>query len=537
MKYMARNAANPWQDVQFALLEQFLPDGPDHPFASTMLKHFTKVQAPLQSIHVYPSLGHQERRFRLWGWAHARARSLWDLWSDETFLSTGSRTSLSDIELFDEWEELALYASHYFLLTASTKQPISVASSEHSQALDPHLDAAPQFALRSQCPPESGQRRHGALIADTEMTLGHHGGQGRQSRLASTDLYASHREISEPDLPFPPQEIPPRMCHTATALNNGDCLLVGGRASPVSVLSDCWYRQDNTWHRSHDLPVARYRHSAVKVAIGRGTEYVLVYGGKTASGECLSSWNLWKNTESGWETIQVNSPEPRSRFGACLGIISGTSGILFGGIGQEGIILEDFWEWELCRKADGSLYLDMTEQTENLRSASPLYKYIPRFGATVERAQWGLVIVGGIIPHQIIPSDKEIMLLDPKRLQNCLNGIKPWSTDIITTIGLGAEFNGPRPLLTGHVSCVAYPSQVLILGGGAVCFGFGTFWTEGTWLLRPTGVDIDNTWAMVSENAEHPPPRNEPGWVKNGRYHTNPRINAPVSCPAPAKPG
>lgn len=500
-----------------------------------MVNHFSKVGAPLQSIHVYPTLSHQERRFKLWGWAHAHARSLWDLWSDETFVSTESRTSLDSVESFDEWEELALYASHYFLLIASTKRPVSSASTEQPQSLGPGLDAASQFTLESQCLPGSGQRRYGALVPDTEMTLGHHGGLGRQSRLASTSLYARHQEISEPDLPFPPQDVPPRMCHTVTGINEGDCLLVGGRASPLSVLSDCWYRQNDTWHETHSLPVARYRHSVAKVDIGPSTECVLVYGGKTASGECLPAWNLWKNTECEWETVPVNGPEPRSRFGACLGTISGTSGVLFGGIGQGGTVLEDFWEWELCRKRDGSFYVDVTDQTENLRSASPLFKYITRFGATVNHTQWGLVIVGGIIPRQIIPSDKEILLLDTNRLQNSLNSVKPWSADLISAIGLSPEFSGPRPLLTGHASCVAYPSQVLILGGGAVCFGFGTFWTEGTWLLKRTDLDLDNTWVMVGGSGAEQPhiPRYESGRRKEGRYHTNPPIRGPVPCPVP----
>lgn len=502
-----------------------------------MVEHFRKVQAPLQSIHVYPTLSHQEQRFKLWGWAHAHARSLWDLYSDETFLNTELRTSLDKVEAFDEWEEFAIYSSHYFLLTASTKQPDPLPSAEQPQELHPQLNVANQFTLDAQCPPGSGQRRYGALIPDTEMTLGHHGGVGRQSRLASTSLYARHKEITAPDLPFPPLDIPPRICHTVTALNKGDCLLVGGRASPKSVLGDCWYRQDEAWHQTHNLPIPRYRHSAVKVAIGPSTEYVLIYGGRTDTGECLSTWDLWKSTGEGWETLNVMGTQPNARFGACLVTISGTSGIMFGGIGKEGTILEDFWEWELCRRADGSLYLDITDQTENLRSASPLYKYITRFGATAERTQRCIVIVGGVMPGQVTPSDKEIMLMDPKKLQNCLNDLKPWTSDLIQAIGLGDEFKGPRPLLAGHITCVAYPNQVLILGGGAVCFAFGTFWNEGTWLLKRGEMELDNSWAMVLEGgADSSVPRSESGLYDHGRFHINSPVNDSAPCPVPEDP-
>ena len=39
-----------YPDVRFCLLEQHLPDGPDHPFARTMLAHFQKLKTPLHTI-------------------------------------------------------------------------------------------------------------------------------------------------------------------------------------------------------------------------------------------------------------------------------------------------------------------------------------------------------------------------------------------------------------------------------------------------------------------------------------------------------
>ena len=65
--------------VRFCLLEQYLPDSAEHPFAQKMLQHFEKLQTPLKAIHVYPKLSDQERRFREAGWVSASARNLWDL--------------------------------------------------------------------------------------------------------------------------------------------------------------------------------------------------------------------------------------------------------------------------------------------------------------------------------------------------------------------------------------------------------------------------------------------------------------------------
>ena len=141
------------------------------------------------------------------------------------------------------------------------------------------------------------------------------------------------------------------------------------------------------------------------------------------------------------------------------------------------------------------------------------------------------------MPRQVIPEDKEIMLIDTKKLQNCLNDLKPWTRDLITAIGLSADFQGPRPLLAGHITCVAYPSQVLILGGGAVCFAFGTFWNEGTWLLKRWDMGLDNSWAMLLEGgAEASVPRAESGLNDHGRFHINSPVEDPAPCPVPENP-
>ncbi|KAL4919758.1 hypothetical protein BDW62DRAFT_209466 [Aspergillus aurantiobrunneus] len=491
-------------DAQFCILEQFFPDGPDHPFASTMMKHFGKLGAPLYSIHEYPSLADQERRFTEAGWAHAHARSLWDLWSDDEFVDSSLRTSLDTIESFDEWEEFALFASHYFLLHASTRPGpsgrITAGAGAPSHWVDNKSD---EFRIIPNCASPTSQRRFGALVPGGEGFVGLHSGWGRQTRLADTDIYSTSKESTTSHVPFPPQDVSARLCHTITSFNeNGDCLLVGGRTSPAAALKDAWVLKNNAWHTSCDLPIARFRHSATRVTLG--PDGVLIYGGKTSDGATLDTWQLWSDNGQGWQTIETQEQmaTPKSRFGACLGNINGTSGVLFGGIGADGTILEDFWTWRLHKRSDGSAHLVLTDQTQSLRKVSPGYEILPRFGATVTSTSWGLVVSGGIMPRRIVPFDSEILLLDSAALLECIENDSSIDTSVLYRIGLSSDLGGHRPLLVGHISFAANPNQILLLGGGAVCFSFGTFWTEGTWTLNGADTPLENNWALVRESVQ-----------------------------------
>ncbi|RYP17290.1 hypothetical protein DL767_010048 [Monosporascus sp. MG133] len=106
--------------AEFCLLEQIVPDGPDHPFAKTMLRHFEKLKTPLKSVSTYPDLEAQHNRFYGLGWAYTDVESLWQAWSNNQWLSPEERKMLDRIEPFDEWEEFALFASHYCIVTAKT---------------------------------------------------------------------------------------------------------------------------------------------------------------------------------------------------------------------------------------------------------------------------------------------------------------------------------------------------------------------------------------------------------------------------------
>lgn len=79
----------------------------------------------------------------------------------------------------------------------------------------------------------------------------------------------------------------------------------------------------------------------------------------------------------------------------------------------------------------------------------------------------------------LIPEHAEIVTLDVERetgqLKVNLTDIKPCDT---------------RPLLIGH-SIATSGRSLLIMGGGAVCFSFGTFWNKGCYTVLAAEVDGD----------------------------------------------
>lgn len=129
------------------------------------------------------------------------------------------------------------------------------------------------------------------------------------------------------------------------------------------------------------------------------------------------------------------------------------------------------------------------------------------------------------MPRQLVPAEKEILLLDSKALLNSAT-TRTCDVELVSAIGLGRAFNGRKPLLTGHAAYALDHDQVLFLGGGAVCFSFGTFWTEGTWTLQPVDSKRDNTWAMVAPRkdlaAKGPRPPANQSYASNPLKGTEP---------------
>lgn len=301
-----------------------------------MIQHFENLQTPLKSIKRYPTLSAQEQRFKDAGWSSASARSLWDLWGDPSFLSVEQRLALNDIEPFDEWEEFALFATHYFLLEALSDSRYQSPAFDKTLLIgESHPDHTSQETLVHEYTMHPGKkhvdikhRRLGAVFELAPGIIGIHGGLGDQSRLNTTAAYTLGAIPSEQES-LPSLEIESRMCHTITSFKNGKSLLVGGRASPDRAMSDCWLRQEQEWRKIDSLPTPLYRHSATAVTNEQEEDATLIFGGKS-NGSCISeSWFLWSEP-TGWLRLNVSGVAPNPRFGASMAKVGRNRGVLVG---------------------------------------------------------------------------------------------------------------------------------------------------------------------------------------------------------------
>jgi tRNA wybutosine-synthesizing protein 4 len=336
-----------------------------------MLAHFEKLNTPLRSVSRYPTTADQEVRFKIAGWKNAQALNLWELWGCPDFLTSAQRIALDDVEPFDEWEEFALFACHYFLLSATNEvfgNHLKGITPLHNQRRSLYSEDMTAKMTYAEYRKPHGYRRFGAPLPIRGLNrerdlIGDFGGMGLKTRLSSYDTYVLS---SVPDKLFHKSlvlEMPcPRMCHTITDLGDAGALLVGGRTSPDNGLVDCWlhHKWTDTWERVDDLPTSRYRHSAVSIGAGS----VLIAGGKNNSRTILKDFSLWSRCR-GWvkcatNCVAENTTDSRLRneqptiFGGMLAVVEMDSsstqtimGILAGGIAQDGLISEDIWIWTL----------------------------------------------------------------------------------------------------------------------------------------------------------------------------------------------
>lgn len=367
----------PHSTAEFVLLEQILPDGPDHPFAATMLSHFNKLNTQLKSVHVYPALEDQRKRFLSRGWNTVDVWTLWQTWADQRFLSDSDRRRLEHVEAFDEWEEFALFASHYCVVhaRASTSADVVVpAEAKIPKDVKVSLEVE-EVALRfDECSGQRGQRRFGAAMqvspprhdeggknGGDSSVLTNVMGLGTKSRLQSCDVFSQKREGSDNSSSwFRLNEGGPttRMCHSLTELGGkgGEYLLSGGRDSPVKSYKDCWIFNTTarTWKRTHDLPTPLYRHSVAGLGGGKSGQALLI-GGKGPEG--VFDGCLVYRPENGWVSCEVIAGhELKPTYGSLICCFPPGSdlskngvftGVYAGGLLDDGIIADQILAWKL----------------------------------------------------------------------------------------------------------------------------------------------------------------------------------------------
>ncbi|KAH7021098.1 uncharacterized protein B0I36DRAFT_333779 [Microdochium trichocladiopsis] len=508
-------------DVEFCLLEQILPDGPEHPFAKTMLQHFNKLKAPPKSVFVYPTLQAQRDRFGRLGWSHADVKSLWQIWTGNDYLSVEDRKELNDIEPFDEWEEFALFAGHYCVVSARTSPGAATLSKTEAEAEATNSSA-------QVCPEVStifypyqgtrGQRRFGASLKINntlgESFLSNIFGLGTNTRLRSQDIYGSQFNLEDVDVS---SESPSsRMCHATTELRGLGNILCGGRTSPSSALKDAWLlrRHENSWSRIKDLPTALYRHGLTR--LGSSHNMALVLGGKTSASAIFQGCLIYQ-PGSEWRACQIQGTEYVPVFGAVLlsfpdsesgadGLIF--TGVLLGGMLEDGTIAKQALHWTLKvpkgNEAPTIIFEPLAISDRD--SSKSLVATINRFGATgLNLGGSSIAIVGGIIENELLRPDQEIVQIDFVKTANASvsDGF------VLEPIRLATSERGrriPRPLLVGISAATTDDGKLVIMGGGGVCFSMGSYWNEGCYTVQlglpqppstDDGMKPPGSWALL----------------------------------------
>jgi tRNA wybutosine-synthesizing protein 4 len=500
---------NPEPGVTFALLEQYLPDGPEHPFAKTMLRHFHKLHTPLRSIHKYPSLQSQMHRFSDAGWEGVNIANLWELWSDPRFLAPSQRLWLDGVEPFDEWEEFALFAGHYFLLTAPTTSNSFNGLFDNGECADFNGKRRPDLTVDMpslaydlryiENPNGRGLRRHAAMMEIRDRNdkmlnaVACHGGASSEGRSTTSDIYTTSN--SEVDLAaLPSSGIPARLCHTITKLRKDNAVLIGGRTSPGAAMKDCYLQTRSAWERIHDLPFPRFRHCTAAIMLPNSEPGVLVFGGKSAADHIQDEPILW-DAQDGWRTLQVFKGTLQPRFGAVLTSLGNDYGILTGGMRADGVVLDDLWTWKLVFRDEQAVGINFVPCT--LKIDDEARRHFGRFGASHSFAQGKILLFGGVGLAECVPERYEILALDIKAFPD-FDTNDP-TTTYVSTICLQRSSEIPRPMLVGHSTNNTAEGEIVIAGGGAVCFSFGTYWNSGFYTLHEGGVK-GRDWKLADSN-------------------------------------
>lgn len=457
-----------------------------------MMSHFKKLGTPLGAVEKYPTTSAQEHRFQSLGWPVISACNLWKLWSLPDFVSAADREYLDSVEPFDEYEEFALFGCHYVLVVADTDVLSTVHStlantSPKQMVSDLTAHAAPKIFF-AEHPKGQGCRRFAAPIPLKSQQravedIGLFGGMGVMTRLNSYDVYSSRSTEQVQAQPFGSSGAMPssRMSHIITDLGSVGAILVGGRNSPDTALADCWlyHKWLDTWERVDDLPWPLYRHQAVDLGGG----IVLVSTGRISSRIISADYIVWSR-KTGWLKCAYTGDTPPPTYGATFGVLGANSnqsshsrfGILAGGMMADSSIQQASWRWDINFPDDSGSQPEISFQRLHNSEA---HQGIARFGASVASHQGKTYVVGGIIKDEILSSSSDI----------CCAGVQGCSLSC-SEVTLKQHPDCPRPLLVG-ITVVSAEDALLILGGSAVCFSFGTYLNRGCFTFFPEGSKND----------------------------------------------
>jgi tRNA wybutosine-synthesizing protein 4 len=174
-------------------------------------------------------------------------------------------------------------------------------------------------------------------------------------------------------------------------------------------------------------------------------------------------------------------------------------GFLFGGMRQDGIISHGFWRWRLGIVDEKVTGITFNSGIASLDVSIGIQPYMGRFGATASIIGDSVLVIGGIASPGVIPRKYEILSITGGFLTS-KSSIHDTVLSV-TAVEPDRQRNWPRPFLVGHSSVTTIRGNVLIVGGGAVCFSFGTSWNSGSWLVHNGATRPATAWALLDPGA------------------------------------
>lgn len=439
LAYMKPEGANPvienaskYPNSHFIILEQLLPAGLNHPFAVKMMYHFDHLRSSLGCVQKYPLIKDQVARFKEY-YETVEANDLYYNWNKLT--SSELKKSVSSIETFDEWEEFIVFCQHYVIVHATNQKGGKIYEQEEELEVE-ELEVDENFTAFKRAATFERKFAAACYLSDKLLVSGG-SGQGREN---STLELNDNFEVTETHLAGGGPS--PRMCHTFTAVAPDCALLVGGRGKPGVSFSDVYMynSKSNIWASAGTLDVPVSRHSTVNI----GNNRVLIFG------DC--GFIIYNYREQTTTHLESSIDLKLSSCGFCYNLESNL-GYIVGGMISEHIpeVNDHIYKFKL------------TGDKVILEEFGTSHWSLGRIGCEIAILEGKLIIAGGVNPRNILGTSSCIVTYDFK-------------SEKIKSIPIDEMLIG--------FSLVEHNSEISCIGGGGVCYSFGSYYSGSVTISR-----------------------------------------------------
>lgn len=452
LAYMTPETANPiittssiFSNSHFLILEQLMPAGENHPFAKRMINHFKKMEAPLRCVHSYPSIPDQITRFKHLGYKYVNAKDLLGCWG---LVPSDIKLKVQKVEAFDEWEEFIFFGQHYINLHATNQENVKVYEDQYDDLYQKLETSHEIYNLQINGLATDYQRKfHSCLSFEHESFITCGTSQSRLSDTLQLKLRSDKTFIVNT-----PDDFKPRIGSNSVTVNNSS-YLIGGRRIPGIGIDDVWslkkYSNDHyKWRKEKSMPSGRVKHSAINL----NDNDILVYGGSNGDG-----FIYYSNQNNEWIELDYSADSEFKKGLESCELVSFNNNIYILG----GMIYDNGKTFEFNSKVFRvTLNLKLKQVTLNSIMES---KALARYGFLTIVNNLRILVIGGVGKKLYDQNDTIIELnIEEKAIKSVKIEDNIWKQ---SPVFIGSDIVKRNDL-----------NQYWIVGGGAVCYGFGSVW-------------------------------------------------------------